>query len=115
MRIQTSKKLPVLKELIKVLKSEFSSSYSYKLFGYGQKSILVGKSALTGVQISVYEKEVSIISSPPSILGSLIPLVGATELAIFLIPSFFRKDSAALSQNTPLEREVGAFLKRKYS
>ena len=114
MRIQVSKKLPPVEELLKVFKNEFSNHYSYKLFGLGNKSILVGKSTLLGAQISVFDNEVSINSSPPSFFAGIVHAMGSTELMVLLFPMFFQKGGVFSSTYVNLEKEIGAFLLNKY-
>ena len=114
MRIQVSKRLPPLKELVRIFKQEFSNHCSYVLFGVGEKSILVGRSTLVGVQISVRENEVSITSSPPSLFAGILQTLGLTELVIFLFPVFFREGLPLPSKYVELEKEIGTFLLRKY-
>jgi hypothetical protein len=115
MQIVTSKTLPSIPELVEVLKQEFSNDYSYKLFGVGQKSIMVGKSALVGAQISIRENEMVIQATPPSIIGGIVAALGGTELGVFLLPIFFRKGMLLPSQRSEVEKEIGIFLKQKYN
>ena len=92
MQIVTAKTLPSAADLVNILQKEFSPHYSYKLFGLGQKSILVGKSTLVGAQISLRANEITIQASYPSILGGILTTLGLTELGVLLFPLFFQKD-----------------------
>ncbi|MEM9391612.1 MAG: hypothetical protein AAGA02_14135 [Bacteroidota bacterium] len=112
MIIQASGKLPSLKELAEILKTELSNQYSYEVFGLGNKSVLVGKSTLVGAQITVNGQEVSIVSSPPSVFGGLLQTLGMTELAIFIFPFF---GFSSRSKYAELEKEIGSFLHHKYN
>ena len=74
MIIQTSKKLPSIKELGEILKKGLSDQYSYNVFGLGSQSVLVSKSHLIGAQVTIHEQEVSIVSSPPSVFGGILQI-----------------------------------------
>jgi hypothetical protein len=115
MQIATSKTLPSAQELVKVLKQEFSNQYSYKLFGLGKKSIIIGKSTLVGAQISIRENEITIQATAPSLVGGILSAFGSTELAVFLLPVFFRKGLLLPSQRSEFEKEIGLFFKHKYN
>lgn len=115
MQIIASKTLPSAQELVEVLKHELSSHYSYKLFGLGKKSIIVGKSSLIGAQISIREKEITIQATPPTVIGGMLASISSTELAVFLLPLFFGKSVLLPSQRSEIEKEIGLFLKQKYS
>jgi hypothetical protein len=115
MQIVTSKTLPSALELVEVLKHEFSSHYSYKLFGLGQKSIIVGKSALVGAQISINKNQITIQATPPTVIGGMLASLGSTELGVFLIPLFFGKGMLLTSKRNQIEKELGLFLNHKYN
>ncbi len=108
MRIALSKELPTIKELAEVLKSRFSEHYTVKTFGLDNNSILIRKSRLVGAELSVHGNEVSLSSSPPSVMGGLLMTLGMTELAIFLFPFFFNQVSSGNYRE--LEKEIGTFL-----
>ncbi|MEM7109806.1 MAG: hypothetical protein AAF519_16390 [Bacteroidota bacterium] len=112
MIIQTSKKLPSIKELGEILKKGLSDQYSYNVFGLGSQSVLVGKSHLIGAQITIHGQEVSIVSSPPSVLGGFLQTLGMTELAIFILPLF---GFSARSKYAKLEKEISSFIRYKYN
>ncbi|MEM6830821.1 MAG: hypothetical protein AAF551_09920 [Bacteroidota bacterium] len=114
MRIQVSKKLPPIEELVKILRQEFSGRYSYRLFGLGKRSILVGQSTLIGAEICIGEQEVSITSSPPSIFAGILHVLALTELAVLFIPVVMREGLPSKSKGVALEKEIGLFLVQKY-
>jgi hypothetical protein len=110
MRIIATRPVPAYAEMIELLKKEFSNSYGYQLFGLdGQKSILVGKSAFVGAQISVKDNEITIQASPPSVVtGNFLfffSLIGVDTVLGLLFSSQLKQ----------IEIEVAAFLKRKFS
>ena len=114
MRIRLSKKLPSVNELAEILKNKFSNRYSYKTFGLGDKSILVGKSTLVGAELSINKNEVSIAWSPPSVFGGILVSLGLTELAFYLFPFFFKESISLKSSYRELEKEIGTFLLHQY-
>ncbi len=89
MKITTTKALPTPTELADILKKEFSAEYSYKLFGLGKKSIIVGKSAFIGAQVSVSGNEISVQATPPSVFAGLLSALSLTELALVFVPVFY--------------------------
>jgi hypothetical protein len=113
MRISTSKTLPPASELLEVLKQEFSSEYSYKLFGAGNdKTIIVGKSTFVGAQISARGNEIVIQPTPPSLpASSFFSVVAFTEFAFIL--AFFGWGLKA--KWIKLEKEIATFLYQKYN
>jgi hypothetical protein len=115
MRIHLSKPLPPASELAEVLRQEFSDRYAYQLFGLGNaKTIIVGKTTWIGAQISVRENEISIQGTPPSVLAGLLSFLGLTELGVCLV-LFMGKFWNIPSQWRQFEKEIGLFLKQKYS
>lgn len=110
MRIVTSQTPPTLSELAEILKQELAGHYSYKLFGLGQKSLLVGRSRFIGAQITINDQEISIQTSSPSLfIGMLLSL--AYPLPILLIPLYLLEGCGP----GDLEKEIGLFLKHKYT
>jgi hypothetical protein len=109
MRIIATKPLPDNGQLKEVLKNEFSRNYSCELFGLnGQKTILIGKSAFVGAQVSVKEREITIQATPPSVFtGNFLfffSLIGADTILGLLFRSQLRK----------IEMDVAGFLKTKF-
>jgi len=107
MIISTSRKTPKLEDLVGILKEEFSDQYSYKIFGPGcDRSIIVRKSVLVGVQLTQRGNEIVLDSTFPSIVTSffsaLISIAG-----IWLTPthSYWRG----------FENEMAVFLRLKYA
>lgn len=105
MTISTTKPVPSNLQLKDILIQEFSEVYTYKMFGiHGDKSILVGKSLIIGVQISKTDGEYTIQGTPPTLAGAflcfLFSVVGI---------SYFQ------TELTNLERETGSFLARRFS
>jgi hypothetical protein len=110
MRIVTSQTPPTLSELAEILKQEFAGHYSYKLFGLGQKSLIVGRSRFVGAQITINDHEISIQAAPPSLfIGMLLSL--ACPFPILLIPLFLLDGFGP----GDLDKEIGIFLKQKYA
>lgn len=105
MIISTSKKIPIPQELSQVLKEEFSDRYSYTIFGLGsEKSVIVRKSTLVGVQITPRKNETMVDGTFPSVATA-----------------FFSTLICGGGYWTPLyyswldfEKEISLFLKRKY-
>lgn len=112
MRIKFSEKLPPLDELSNILSTQFANRYTVRKFGIGKQSLLIGKSTLVGAEVSVNGNEITLASSPPSVLGSLLMTAGATELVVFLFPFLFRDTIDYQSRSRTLIKEVGLFLKK---
>src|SRR5262245_7100628 len=114
MRVTASKKLPAAPELIDVLRSEFSSHYSYRLFGLGKnKSIIVGGSKLVGVQISASENEFTIQATVPSVSTAYFFSILSLTEGVLLLAAFFGLNTG--SRMRALEKDVAIFLRNKYS
>ena len=61
MIVPATRTTPKPKELIRVLKQDFSDQYSYKLFGLGpQPTVIVSKSWFTGAQITIQKDEIRV-------------------------------------------------------
>src|SRR5687768_5487187 len=71
MTISTSKAPSSITTLKDALREAFPD-YSFKLFGFKDKSILVSKSPLVGVQISNRENDIMVMGSPPTVLAGLL-------------------------------------------
>jgi len=115
MRITTTKTLPTAAELVEILKKEFSPDYSYTIFGLGKnKTVLVKKSALVGVQVSLLNNDISIQASPPSIgTGYLFMFFSYTGLGAFI--ALVCVLLGMIESPLIIEKEIGSFLKRKYA
>ena len=108
MNISSTKTLPSSKELIEILKREFSDKYSYEQYGVGaNKSILVRKSYFVGVQISKYDNELTIDAIAPSVSASLIRMLMENLANLFIVFS-------SLSYKS-FEKEMALFLKKKFN
>lgn len=108
MKITTTKDTPSIKELLEILKQEFSDKYSYKLYGFGdEKSIIVQKSFFVGAQISKSKNEFTIDGIPPSALSSLISILlqQLANLFIMFSPSKYKR----------LEKELSIFINQKFN
>ena len=57
------KHTPSYAELLDFLQSKLPSNYKSKLFGLGDKSIIVQKSIFLGVQLTIKENEIAIMGS----------------------------------------------------
>jgi hypothetical protein len=115
MRIITSQTPPPIWELAKILKQEFAGHYSYKLFGLGKKSLIVGRSRFVGAQITINGHEISIQATPPSPFAGMLLSLGYTPLGIVLIPLFLLDGCPLPFGVGDLEKEIGLFLKHKYA
>jgi len=115
MRIEFSKQLPSIKELTETLKLRFPNPYSIRTFGLGRKNILIGKSTLVGAEISINQNTVSIAYSPPSVFGGFLITLGLTEFAILLFPFLFKEGFSHNASYRKLEKDIGTFLKQKFS
>lgn len=114
MRISTSMALPVINELAEVLKNEFSSQHQYKLFGLGDKSLMVRESTFVGVQISLNQDSITVQGAPPTLAGGIFSGLVTTELAVVILPVFMLFGATPLKFKK-LEREIAAFLHKKYN
>ena len=114
MRIQVSKKLPSVSELVKILKRELPPHYSCKPFGIGKKSILIGRSTLVGAEVSIDKNQVSISSSPPSVFASFLLSLAFAETVILLLPIIFGEGLPGPSKYLELEKEIGLLIRNMY-
>ena len=105
MTISTPNSAPSLADIIDAIHQEFSNRYAFKPFSVGaQKSLLVRKSPLVGVQITRREQEIIVEGTYPSLKISLL-----LTLALILgLPASLR------SPWSRLEREIALFLIEKY-
>ena len=116
MKIITTKIIPPTDEFIETLKHEFSDHYSYKSFGTGSgRSLIIHKSALIGVELSVLQNEILIDGATPTVEGtfftSFLQVISGLGISIIQLASLFYK-------TTPwkkLETEIGYFLQHKYN
>lgn len=110
MRLTATKPLPDNNELIEILKNEFSTDYSYELFGIdGQKTILIGKSPFVGAQVSLRKNEITIQPTPPSVVtGNFLFFFSLVGIDVVLGVLFGTKLKR-------MEKEVAEFLKSKFS
>lgn len=111
MKVSVSKTAPSGKELAEILNREFSSRYSYELFGLGdEKSVIVQKSAFVGAQISKRQNEFDILITPPTIAS------GYLLAGVSFVPGLDIILSWALRpQFQKLEKEIAVFLNLKYN
>ena len=114
MRIQVSKKLPSVSELVRILKSELPTHYSCKPFGIGKKTILIGRSTLVGAEVSINKNHVSISSSPPSVFASFLLSLAFAETVILLLPIIFGEGLPGPSKYLELEKEIGLLIRNMY-
>lgn len=110
MRIVTSQTPPTLSGLADILKQEFAGDCSYRLFGLGQKSLLVGSSRFAGAQITINGHEISVQTAPPSLFAGML-LSLSIPFPVLLIPLYLL-DGVGPGD---LEKEIGTFLKHKYA
>jgi hypothetical protein len=78
--------------------------YSFKLFGFKDESIPIGKSPFVGVQISKRENDITVLGSPPTVLAGL-PVFLLSLLGFSYCTSEFKK----------LEKDVASFLHREFN
>ncbi len=108
MNIRTSKRLPSAKQLAQILKNEFSNQYEYEEFGLCEhKSLIVRRSFLVGVQISIDKNEVTIDAIPPSAMASFVSTIMSIFANLFIV--------FAMLPYRQLEKDVARFLKSKYA
>ncbi|MBT1705794.1 hypothetical protein [Chryseosolibacter indicus] len=114
MKLTTSKGLPSIAELKDILRQEFSSDYSYRLFGLGkEKTLIVGKSPLVGAQISIHENEVTIQPTPPTLPAAFfVSFVSMTEFVVLLLLFVGIKLKSPWKE---FERDISKFLYKKYN
>lgn len=113
MRIPTSKPLPPANEMLDILKSEFSPDYTYKLFGWGEKTIIVEKSAFVGAQVSLHEDGITVQGTPPFAGAGVLTFLGLTELGAIIAPLFLLF-GANPDTFRNVEKEIAVFLHKKY-
>jgi hypothetical protein len=104
MTIATANQTPRLTELLQALRARYSDKYGVNLFEFGEPSIIVKKSFWTGAQITIRNKEIELDFTYPNLISGLL---GA--MLIYLVAFSNITDSWY-----QLERELGAFLTRKY-
>jgi hypothetical protein len=108
MIVRVTKRPPSPQQLVEKLKSDFSSSYRYTVFGSGNKeTVIVAKSSFVGVQISNYEHEFRIQAITPMFALALIPMMIQWSIDIFQVFS----PSAYIQ----FEKQVGNFLQKSYN
>lgn len=113
MRIPISKSPSSTGEMIEILKSKFSDSYSFKMFGLGaERKIIARKSMFVGAEISQVNNEVQIEGVFPSVpfllIRTLLFYTGAGgDIGIIkhIFPSKWRN----------VEKEIGSFIKKKFN
>lgn len=105
MKVITVNQDPSAEEIARTLEQEFSSQYSYSLFGLGNsKSVVVRKSEFVGAQISKSGSQITVHAQPPNILLSSLDalLTGIISAAYY-------------SSLKNLEADLLVFLKNKYA
>ena len=108
MIIQTTKRLPSAKQLAHILKKEFSGQYEYEEFGLCEhKSLIVRRSFLVGVQISIDKNEFTIDAIPPSAAASFVSTIMSIFANLFVV--------FTMLPYRELEKDVARFLKTKYA
>jgi len=92
-----------IQELKLILEREFSGKYTYRIFHFSnQESLIVRKSALVAVQITVYDDEIIVDASYPNLIVS--------SIANLLFASTIYPFNAWLK----FEKEISGFLKKKF-
>lgn len=74
------KSTPTNEELISVLREKLPGEYNVREFGLGKKTVMIKKSTLVGVQITVRGNEISVHESRPSIAGGILSSLAMIEL-----------------------------------
>ena len=110
MRVFKLKSSPSNKQLIEVLKKEFSNRYAYSMFGFEcDKSIIVRKSAFIGAQISKKGNEITVYGLSPSTLTTFLSAVD------FIVTGGLFMGLPFMSKREQFEKEIGFFLQRKFN
>jgi len=108
MIISIIQKAPSPQKLSDVLNEEFSSNYTYTLFGFPtDNSVIIRKSIFVGIQLTPRGNEIIVDRVLPSFVSSFI----GYALAVIGIPAIPSLNRAWRR----LERETGTFLKERYS
>lgn len=115
MKVNASIIIPPTDELTDILKHEFSDHYSYKSFGVGSnKSIIIHKSPLIGVEIFVHKNEIFIEGAPPTLEGTFfataLQFISGLGMSVMQIASLFYTSSPWRK----LEEEVGTYIQYKF-
>ena len=107
MKVFTIEQNPSSEQIAAILEKEFSSQYSYSLFGLGKnKSIVVRKSEFVGAEISVSGNQITVHAMSPNLLFSFLdPFLTGMNV----IGSVFKNPLKKL------ESDLVSFLKSKYS
>lgn len=113
MRISTDKPLPPADKLVDILKREFGPHYKYKLFGLGEKTIIVQKSTFAGAQISLHKDSITVQGTPPFAGAGALTFLGLTELGAAIVPLFWLF-GANPDTFRKVEKEITVFLQEKY-
>ena len=112
----TSKPIPSGTELAEVLRKEFPPTYTCKLTGLGSdKNLLIRKSAMVGVEISIRGNELMVERvHPKGVFFVFLLALGLGETILLLAETFYGVLHLTASPWKKLEREVALVLKRKY-
>ena len=104
MKVFTIEQAPSIEEIARILEQEFTSKYTYSIFGLS-KSVIVRKSDFVGAQISKSGNQLTVHAQSPNLLLSFLdPLTGINVMgALFNSP--LKK----------LEADLVTFLKNKYA
>lgn len=109
MRIETKQPLPNSEQLIELLRQDFSSRYSYNLFGIGgKKTILIESSPFVGAQVSIGDNDLNIQATPPSIAVGNFLFVFSWIGVDVILGLLYR------SQLKNMELAVAKFLKERF-
>lgn len=107
MIVPATRTTPKPKELIRVLKQDFSDQYSYKLFGLGpQPTVIVSKSWFTGAQITIQKDEIRVEETVPSVVIAFLSTLLMYALGFGVPYGSWREK---------LQKQLAIFLKRKYN
>lgn len=110
MRVFKLKASPSTEELAGILKKEFSSFYSYNLFGLDrERSIMVEKSTFVGAQVSIKGNEITVHGIPPTATTTFLSALD------FLVTGGLFMGLPFQSKREKFEKEVGSFLQQKFN
>lgn len=107
MKVFTIAQNPSSEEIARTLGQDFSSEYSYSLFGPGKsKTVIVRRSEFVGAQISKSGNQITVHAQSPNLLLSFLdPLLTGIGILGLAFHSPLKK----------LESDLVIFLKNKYA
>lgn len=108
------KSTPTNEELMSVLRQKLSGEYSVREFGLGKKTVMIKRSTMVGVQITVRQNEISVHESSPSVAGGILSSLAMIEWAGLLI-HVFGIVGAVPAKSQSFEKEVARLIHENYN